>query len=59
MEDKILEFIAWGLVASKYALIWLTVVVGTQFVVYQGSKHKINPIMWVLTQVSRLANVEF
>ena len=54
MENKILEWIAWGIMASKYIAIGLTIVLGTQFVVYQGSRHKINPLKWLFSKYIKL-----
>ena len=47
MEDKICEFIAWGLMATKWMVIGFVIVVSAQIIIYQGSHHKINPIRWL------------
>ena len=63
MEDKILQMIAWGLTYGKITLITIGVILGTQFIVYQGSRHKINPLKWIyeriLGLIVKVANFEF
>ena len=63
MEDKILQMIAWGLTYGKITLITIAVILGTQFIVYQGSKHKINPLKWIyekiLSLIVKVAQIEF
>ena len=63
MEDKILQMIAWGLTYGKIILITIGVILGTQFIVYQGTGHKINPLKWlynkILSLIVKVANFEF
>lgn len=63
MEDKILQMIAWGLTYGKIIFITTATILGTQFIVYQGSRHKINPLKWlynkILSLIVKVANFEF
>lgn len=51
MEDKILQMIAWGLTYGKVILETTLIILGTQFIVYQGSRHKINPLKWIYEKI--------
>ena len=63
MEDKILQMIAWGFTYGKITIITIGLILGTQLVVYQGSRHKINPLKWlynkILSLIVKVANFEF
>lgn len=62
MEDKILQIIAYSIIYVKAILIAMVVVLGIQFIVYQASGHKINPLKWVygkmLNLILKVANYE-
>lgn len=63
MEDKILLMIAWCFIYGKIILITTATILGIQFVVYQGSRHKINPLKWIykriLGLIVKVAQIEF
>ena len=62
MEDKILQMIAWGITYGKVIIETILVILGTQFLVYQLSGHKINPLMsmykFILNMLCKVAKVE-
>lgn len=62
MEDKILQMIAWAITYGKVILQTTLIILGTQFIVYQGSRHKINPLKWVygkiLDLILKVAQIE-
>ena len=63
MEDKILQIIAWCFIYGKIILTTTATILGIQFIVYQGSGHKINPLKWIyermLGLIIKVANFEF
>lgn len=44
MEDKILEWIAWGIMTGKVIIETMLVIIAGQFIIYQGSGKRINPL---------------
>lgn len=62
MEDKFLQMIAWAITYGKVIFQTLLIILGTQFIVYQVSGHKINPLKWIygkiLGLILKVANYE-
>ena len=63
MEDKILQMIAWGIIYGKIIIETTLVIIAVQFLVYQLSGHRINPLKSIyklmLSLICKVANVEF
>lgn len=51
MEDKFLQMIAWCFIYGKITIITIALILGTQFIAYQASGHKINPLKWVYGKI--------
>ena len=63
MENNILLMISWLFIYAKITIITISIIIGTQFIVYQGSRHKTNPLKWIyeriLSLILKVANFEF
>ena len=63
MEDKILQMIAWGITYGKIIIETTLVIIVVQFLTYQLSGHRINPLMsiykFILNVICKVARVEF
>lgn len=51
MEDKFLQIISWLFIYGKVTITTIAIILGTQFIVYQASGHKINPLMWLYGKI--------
>jgi len=62
MEEKILQWIAWFIQYGMIMIETLITIIAVQFLVYQLSGHRLNPIMsiykFILNMLCKVANVE-